>query len=307
MISKPVRRVFGILIFVSVVVLFGQTLMRNWENIRDIEVSIFPEAFIAVGIFAAAVMFSGVLWGMNLRFIAGNVITSREAVRIHVAAWLLKYIPGQAGSLIYKLAWAKRNNISRAQVALSFVYENILLTFASTIPVIPIILLTVGDRSNNSLPLVLLVFSALPILLSSSLLDRLIQKAMRSYTKSLAELKLYKLSQLLWMTLLYLGPRIVNAIGFLVVASSFLTVTPSLYIPLSAIYIFAGIVGIYAIFVPSGLGVREAVIVVFASAYFSPEQAIVLSLLARFYATVADGLLALLFAYMTKGRIFKTI
>lgn len=292
----------GIGIVLVVALLFARTLASNWENIQDIELSLFPHAIFATLLFAVAVAVSGWLWGLTLRTLTGNVVTDKEAARVHIGAWLLKYVPGQAGSIVYKLAWAKANNVSRAQVALSFIYENLLLTFASTIPTLPIILLSVGDRSGSNLLILLIGIMFLPVIFSSTLLGSIIEKAAKKYTKTAGSIKLLSFRQLVGLTTLYVIPRIINAAGFIVVASSMLQVTPSMYLPLGAIYVLAGIVGIYAIFVPSGLGVREAVVVLFASAYFSPEEAIVLALLARFYATLADGLLSLVYAYMSRRK-----
>jgi uncharacterized membrane protein YbhN (UPF0104 family) len=97
-----------------------------------------------------------------------------------------------------------------------------------------------------------------------------------------------------------LVPRLITAAAFLCVVASLVPIPPEAYIGLAATYILAGIVGLMAFFVPSGLGVREAVIVLFAAAYFPVEVAIVLALAARFYATVADGLLAIIYLLIRK-------
>ena len=68
-----------------------------------------------------------------------------------------------------------------------------------------------------------------------------------------------------------------------------------MYVAIASSYILASIVGLLAFFVPSGIGVREAVIVLTLSTYFGVEQAIVLAVVARLYTTIADGLLFLVY------------
>jgi uncharacterized membrane protein YbhN (UPF0104 family) len=97
-------------------------------------------------------------------------------------------------------------------------------------------------------------------------------------------------------------PRLITAAAFLCVVESMVGVPSDAYVGLGAIYILAGIIGLLAIFVPSGLGIREGVIVLLASHYFTVEVAIALSLAARLYATVADGLLALVYVIMTRQK-----
>lgn len=95
-------------------------------------------------------------------------------------------------------------------------------------------------------------------------------------------------------------PRVLIGAGFVFIAMSVVDVDPSMYLGLGATYILAGIIGILALFVPSGIGVREGVIILFASAYFPVETATLIALLARFYATVADVILALLYGILSR-------
>ena len=53
-----------------------------------------------------------------------------------------------------------------------------------------------------------------------------------------------------------------------------------MWLPFAAAYVLAGAIGILAIFVPSGIGVREAIIVLVLSQYIPVAQAIVISLIA---------------------------
>jgi uncharacterized membrane protein YbhN (UPF0104 family) len=71
----------------------------------------------------------------------------------------------------------------------------------------------------------------------------------------------------------------------------------------AATYILASIIGMLAIFVPGGLGVREAVAVALLSAYIPVAQAIVVTLVARLCATVSDALVALIYLVLNKGRL----
>src|SRR5690606_22500625 len=106
-------------------------------------------------------------------------------------------------------------------------------------------------------------------------------------------------------TVEFILSRIINGTAFVLLAISLLGIATSMYVTFGAIYVLAGIVGVLAIFVPSGLGVREAVITLFASAYVPVEQAIALALVARFYATIADLLVAVLFVCIKPRRELK--
>ncbi len=105
----------------------------------------------------------------------------------------------------------------------------------------------------------------------------------------------------------YLIPRLLNGIGFVFIVGSLVPVDSSMYIGLAATYILASIVGLLAVFVPGGLGVREAVIVAFLSVYIPVEQAIVIALITRVYATISDLGVAGIYLILNKGRITQSV
>ncbi|CAN5643389.1 lysylphosphatidylglycerol synthase transmembrane domain-containing protein [soil metagenome] len=301
--GRALKKILGTVVVLIVIVLFTNTLTRNWDNVQQLDITLGIHSVIATVFFFLAVVFSGYLWGRVFERISGKRVGYREAVRSHSAAWLLKYVPGQVGAFVYKLQWAKGEGIGKKDATVAFAYETLFLTLASTVIIIPVLLISVGDRTDSSL-LVIYVLGLMAFLfLSGKFMNTLIGKFIRKITgMEVAKKYILSLKGMSIFTAWFSISRLLNAIGFVVLAASILPVTPGMYVPLGAAYVFAGIVGMYAIMVPSGLGVREAVVAVFASTYFPPEQAIVAALLARLYATVADGLVALLYVYLTRSN-----
>lgn len=305
--KRAFKKILPVLVIGATTYYFINALMRNWENVS--EISFRPDAYslIAFILFVLAVIVSGLLWGMVLNHISlSTKISIRNSIRIYSASWLLKYMPGQAGSYLNKVAWGVKNGFSKKTMTLSFLYENVLLFFASILPTVPFVLLLflddIGDNYTLFLPLLIAIpfivvmnkkiFHGIVNFLSQKLRKKEIDSTPFISTKRLALIQLW-----------YVLPRIITGAGFVLIAKSLLNITPEMYVPLAAIYVLAGIVGILAIFVPSGIGVREAVIVLLASAYFSIEEAIVLSIIARFYATVADlGVLGV-YLYLNNWRL----
>lgn len=290
-----------------VAVLFIRALIRDWEGVQDTLATISWTSWLSVFFFVAAVVVSGVLWGRLVEQMGGKQVDKTSAIRIHAASWLLKYIPGQVGSLVNKIAWAKKYNYGKKMVATSVVYENILMVFASIILSIPL-LVFVGDRLFQDTAILLALIAIIPMFLVCNqrifytIINALLQLAKR---KPIGSESILSSRQIAGNTVLYLIPRVLNGIGFVVIAAAIFTVTPDMYVPLASSYIFASIVGMLAVFVPSGLGVREGIIVLLVGSYFSPEQAIILALIARFFSTIAD--IGVLVVYMTlnRGRIVQ--
>jgi len=103
----------------------------------------------------------------------------------------------------------------------------------------------------------------------------------------------------------YLVPRVMNAAGFVLVAAAVVDIGGvDDVLAFGAVYVLAGILGILAFLVPSGLGVREAVITALLSPRIGTADALTIAASARLYATLSD--VVLLFAYLTYGRRYQT-
>lgn len=305
-------RLLRVAVTLGVVALVGYFFFRaladNWAAVREIDLAVNGYSIGAVLLFAVAVMVSGLLWGSMLSALGSVRVPVRDAIRVQCASWLLKYVPGQVGSVANKVLWAGQRGISRTLVVITFVYENVFLLLGSIIPTALILIFfdTLSGASTSALSGLLPVLLALvPLLLVT---DRRVFRwgvnlvARRALARDVPHEYFLSSKAGFGYQLAFLVPRLINGLGFVMIVASFLDVPGDAYVPLAAAYVLAGAVGILAVFVPSGLGVRESVIVLLASRYMPVEEAIVLSLVARLYSTVGDVVLALVYgALRTRG------
>jgi glycosyltransferase 2 family protein len=218
---------------------------------------------------------------------------------VHSASWLLKYIPGQVGSLLNKVIWGQKRGLSRTLVVITFIYENVFLQIASIVPSVVILLATLGvalfEANPVTLLLPLLALIPLAVVLVRPLFHRVLDFATKRILKQrLPEEYFLRTSSTLILLLEFLIPRILNAFGFVLVALAVTDVDPALWPLFGAAYVLAGAIGILAVFVPSGLGVREAVIFACLFAAGIPAgTAALISILSRLISTVADAVIAL--------------
>jgi uncharacterized membrane protein YbhN (UPF0104 family) len=300
---KVLRYAITALVVAAVAVLFARALSDNWAEVVEADLGFHPLYLAATVVFALAVPVSGLLWGAIVNRLAPDRhVGIREAIAVHCSSWLLKYIPGQVGSFLNKVVWGQRRGYSRTLMAVTFLYENIFLQIASIVPSVVIILVTVGvgvfQQNPVALALPLLALVPLILVLHPGIFRRLLDLATRRLLKQPIPPE-YTLRPAATATLLtgFVLPRIINGIGFVWIAATVAEVGPGDWLYLAAAYTLAGAIGILAVFVPSGLGVREAVVFVLLVAIGIPAgQAVIISLLARLLSTVADGLIALIYA-----------
>ncbi|WP_454043152.1 lysylphosphatidylglycerol synthase domain-containing protein [Cellulosimicrobium sp. Marseille-Q8652] len=298
--ARPRRRRLLRFALATVVVLvvgyfFGRSLAANLDAVQDIAFTVDGWIVASVVLFALAVVLSGLLWGAMTAELSGRPVPALEAVRVHSLSWLLKYVPGQVGSVVNKISWAATAGISRTLVTLTFVYENVFLLVGSLVPP-TVVLLAMGtfDVSGNGMLVVALV-SLVPLLaLTNRRFFRWISNllARRTLRREIPHEYFLSSGQSLRYQALYLLPRALNGAGLVAIAISMVGPPASTYLPLASAYVIAGAVGILAVFVPSGIGVRESVFVLLATPYIPVEQAIVLSIAARLLATLSDLVVA---------------
>ena len=91
---------------------------------------------------------------------------------------------------------------------------------------------------------------------------------------------------------LNLVPRFLLALATVAVAKGLIDVSAADAALIGAAYVVAGAIGVLALFVPSGLGVRESTFVLLVVPVIPVEQAVIIALAARLVSTIADIALA---------------
>ncbi len=287
----------SVIVVVLALWFFYSALSKNLSSLETISFSITPLVIVAIIMFILAVVSSGLIWGSLLGKLIQKSIGYSEAVSVHVTSWLLKYIPGQAGSYLSKVVWGGDRGVSKKSISVSFIYENTLTVMASVLLSIPVIFIFSSELGSNLTTLIpLLAAAPLLIIFIRPLFHRMLNFLSKILKrKELQQSDFLSPRDLVVFQGAYLIPRVINGLAFLLIAISLLSVEPYMYVAIASSYILASIVGLLAFFVPSGIGVREAVIVLTLSTYFGVEQAIVLAVVARLYTTIADGLLFLVY------------
>ncbi|WP_062210403.1 lysylphosphatidylglycerol synthase domain-containing protein [Demequina oxidasica] len=300
--KRLLRTGLGVLVIGVVAYFFAKALADNWDAIQDADLSWGWWAPAALVLFVAAVAISGWLWGRIVAVLSGKHLPVRESIRVHFSSWLLKYIPGQAGFVVNKVAWGKRRGLSRLLVLISVVYENAFLLLGSTVPMLAILLVARAGDGEITHAVWFAVAAVVPliVLLHPAVFHRIVNLLARRTLKREVPPEYFLRTGSVWKyQLAFLLPRVINGIGVVAIAIAVADAAPSSWLPLVAAYALAGAVGILAVFVPSGLGVRESVFVLFATPYLGLEQAIIVSLAARVLATVADLLIAGAYGLLT--------
>ena len=290
---------------------FFTNLVQGWNRVKEYELTLNWAWPASVLLFALAVIVSGLLWGRILRSLRVTGLTNKEAVRSHLAAWLMRYIPG-VGSFIYKMNWASNKEIPKSLTVIAIFYDIAFLQLASIIGGASIILLISGPRlieeSVFASAMTVVMLSLLAIVLSRPVFSWLLKYLGGGRIGGKSKISSFQLlseGRSLLFVIEFLIPRIINGVGAALVAWALFHPPTEELLLIGAAYVIAGAIGILAFFTPSGLGVREGTLVVILSATGTMlVDSIFLALMLRLLATLADLVVAAALAALTaiKGK-----
>lgn len=278
----------------AVFVLCGLALSANLDRLSAYSIS-WSWLFALGGVlFVAGVLIGGLNWHRLIALISGNRLPLWATIRGHSESWLHRYIPG-VGYLGHKILWARNRGVTRGAATTAFISEQILIqasSFGFGIVTVGSALLSTGNVTPYLWLVIALTIAGIVVFIfSGSTVEKLVNLLRRK--RGIDGDTVQRFLSPAHSTALFgqfVLPRIVNALAVVAITIAIIPVTVEQALTLGGSYAIASAIGILAVFVPSGLGVRESVFVGFATlGGVSLVDAIMLSIVVRVISTVSDA------------------
>jgi hypothetical protein len=227
---------------------------------------------LAVGVFSLGPLLGAFAFWVLLRDLGGPARLG-PSVRMWTRSFLARYVPSGALTVAVRLQSQEAVGATGRQLLSATVFEQLAAVIAGALCATAAFVVSGRDPPATALGL---LATALVITLATSRLSRLPGDLPRPRARSLAAAA--SIDCCVWLTA---G----TAIWILVEA---LTPSPPSAAFLVGAYALAWLLGFVAIFAPSGLGVREATLVVLLSPHFGVGPAAAIAVVLRLADTVAD-------------------
>lgn len=302
-------KIIGKIISFSVIALIfyflGKSLFSNWQQVKEYQFS-FNCFYLAISfIFLAIGLLSrGLVWKKIINFLQpDNDLKWKEAVRIDVYSQLGRYLPGKIFGVVGKVYLARNKNILSKNLYLSVIYVVLFHPTAAFL----LSLFLIGfffdyDVNFHNFYLIcsISVIAGL-IAIHFRLFQHLITLFMTKIIKKPIQFDfdlnwLQKLKIVFYFSIV----EFFMGLGFFCLINSITFLPVQNLLSIVGIYIAAGVLGFAAFFSPGGLGVREGVLILFLHPFFPLNIAILISLLARIWATITEVSLAGGFYFLDK-------
>ena len=281
------RQVVGWIVTVVVLFFLGRFAWSNWQKIRELDFAIHVDALL-ISMVVLAVYFLGRAW-------LWHFLTTRYRIDIplrqSVGAWFLsqlgKYIPGKVFMYVGRLYYYAREGRSKALFSLCFVVETMATILSSTV----IVLVALAEAGLPQLrpyePVLLIALVGLVVALHPAVLHRLTSWGLRMLGKPAIDFAPRGRDTALFV-LLYSLNWLVFGWAFFLFINSIYRIGAEHILYLAGAFSAASLIGMFSVFVPSGLGVREGVLILMLAPIVSVEAAIVISFASRLWFTATE-------------------
>lgn len=314
-VKKFSKRVLQIGLPIIILALFIYQVKKNWADLTVYTFQLNP-ALLALAFFGFMLqeLSYGLIWRSILARL-GSHLGLRTCLRIYLASEFVRYIPGNVWHVLTRILWVGKYGVSRPVAFASMAIE-LITKLAAGMLVFSISLLLwqdigkVGSFLHGSFLVVLGIAGIIVLFigLHPRILNGVLNWLLRRMKREPIQLTL-RYSDILFITLAWCASWIVAGTSFYVLLLALWPAAPIVAWPICiGIYAIAWDIGFVSFITPSGLGIREAVIVgIFALALPLPTGlASIMALLSRLISTLAEAVCVSI-AYLSGGKQELTI
>ncbi len=296
------KAVFGVLAAGFIVWYFVQNREEFSTTLANVNIGVFVFSMLFYFIYKLTL---ASLWHYITK-INGCSIKYEKAVTGYLYSILGKYIPGKVFMLAARLAYYKEEEAPLSKVTVCFFIENVCTLLGAAMLFIVSLFFFPNELLENYKWTTFLLIAAFFIVIHPRIIN-LILKLVGKLLRKKLEIPM-KYSQMIKVVLLFIANWLIIGTGFYILAKSICpTLELSQLLFCAGIWGVSAIIGILAIFAPSGLGVREGIIVAGLMLIMPQNEAVVISVVSRLWQTVPELLLVLgAFVYSRIKNMNKT-
>ncbi|MDD4110578.1 MAG: lysylphosphatidylglycerol synthase domain-containing protein [Clostridia bacterium] len=290
--------ILKVVIIFLIVFFFTKFTYYNWTKIVaykwDFNFSLF---IISIFIFTVSPILLGVFWHDILHKLGKVKFKLFYILYIQSIAWISRYIPGNISIAVIKTYFGKKNGIDTKTCIICTIYEMLLQIFSGLIASIPLIYYLAPESIKNSfsykagiiilIPIILLLLHPKIFHTASNLLLKIAKK------QKIEKFKFLSFKEIFFFSLKYLSIQILNGFAFFIMINSITTINISHFTEIVSFLSFSGTIGMLAIFIPAGLGVREGILALLLTRFFPIEIGVFIAIASRSATIIGDGLLGI--------------
>jgi len=294
------------MIVIAIFTFLGKMVWDNWIQVRDASFSLQPFPFILSTLLFAFSYFIQIWAWYFITLKLDIALSFKKTLEGWLYSQLGKYVPGKVWILLGRFTFYQSQGKSKKAISIALYFETITIIMAAgIISFVALIFFKEGRLflSGTTFGWVIFLLIVALIVLHPQVLQKIFNWILIQFKKEPISLSL-SYSDILWVLMICILSWIIGGIGFYLFVQSVFSVSPSHILFLTGALAFSSTLGLIALFAPSGLGVREGVLVYLLSYLMPGSVAVVISVLTRIWITLIEiGLIGMIYLL---GRFTKT-
>lgn len=267
-----------------------RTFVVNWPEVREgwRAPAVWPAVLAALALVASYLWLFGVSLAVLRR--VGYRLTFRAGLRPFFYTLLGRYIPGRVAVILGKVYIYEKRGVPRLAAALAPAYENVFAAIGGVaVSLAAAAALFAGRFSWWQLAPALAGVAALAVFIQPPVMGRLLAWAMRRFgALKLERDATIKTRGALAFAAAYGGYCVLLGAFFAALAAAFVPLDAGGAARAGAAFVVASVLGYVVVFAPSGLGVRESLLIVLLEPYMGAGDAAFLAVVSRVVAVAAE-------------------
>lgn len=299
--KKIISKIFFCLVILAVFVFLGKHLIDNWQKVKEYDFSFnYFYLFLSLIFFSLTLISYALIWNRILRILEPiKRISNFKALKIFIYSWFGRYIPGKIWMFIGRIYLGNKEGISKKTLTISIFLEIILSVTAAFIWALILLSIAFGSQLYHLYFLPLLIMIGGLIFIQPKIFYPLCNFTLRKIKKTeIPPENFLSYRNILQIISYHFIAYSFDGIGFFFLLNSIAHLPFYDIIGVMGGFTLAAVSGTVAIFAPGGLGVREGILVMILSFYFPLAIAVLISLMARIWVSLAEvSLLGIVYLY----------
>jgi uncharacterized membrane protein YbhN (UPF0104 family) len=286
------------IVVIAIFLFLGKMVWENWNQVKDTPFTLQPFAFILSTLIFVFSYFIQI-WAWYLITLKLKIgLSPSETLKTWFYSQLGKYLPGKIWVFLSRFHFYESRGQSKKAILVAIYLEIVTMIVAAGLIFLAALIFyrEMGPfyfwrQSGWLILLVLLGF----VSLHPWVLQKILNWILFRFKREPVSLSI-SYSDILWILFVCIVCWVVGGVGFYLFVDSIYPVTPQYILFLTGALAISSTLGLVAIFAPSGLGVREGVLVYLLSFMMVTPVAVIISILTRIWMTLIEiGLIGMVY------------
>lgn len=294
-------RVVKALFLAAVAYFLVAYFVKNWNDIRELDIHILWGPFLLSMLFYFIYKLTLASLWHYITVQTNCSIKFGRAISAYLYSILGKYIPGKVFMLAARLPAYAEAGVPLRKPTVCFFIENICTLLGAAFLFLISLFFFPNDLLKEYMWAAVLFIVAFFVFIHPTIMNFFLKWIGKLIKKDDMEIPM-TYPQMLKVVLLFVANWFIVGVGFYMLICSVYPIPLSQMLYVGGIFGLSAIIGILSLFAPSGIGVREGVLIAGLLLIMPEEYAVIISIVSRLWVTVAELVLILL-AFLSEKTI----